>query len=286
MKKYHSVAGVIILTVLWVGGIITYEHIPFVQSMPASNLIYESDFEHEENWQMFEEIVGGNACYGDGIGSVIRSMDVAYEGQQSLLVWANQDLSEKSNHVIGFKNIAAQGLNGVIRYQVHTYIASDTLLFGQTGPEFSMQNTRGFGSTTTTAIAGVQYIANPYWKTGYWNIWNEGDWTTFITTTQPLEAGTWYTLTLEANFTNNQYLSFSIQGGEINSLFDISTYHIAEEDRGFAEAFVITLESENLWNNCGTAGNFNYKVYYDRIAVSQILEFTYLPFLTNNSFSP
>lgn len=247
----------------------------------SPNLMYSDNFETETNWQIFEEIVGGNTCYGDGIGSVARSMDVAYEGDYSLLVWANEALSEKSNHVIGYKNISEEGLTGVIRYQIQTYIPSETALQGQTGPEFSMQNTRFTGATTTTAIAGVQYIANPYWKTGYWKIWDEGTWTTFLTTT--LSADTWYTLTLEANYLNNQYGTFSIQGGDIDLTEDLSSYQIAEEPRGFTEAFVITLESENIWNNCGTAGNFDYKIYYDQVAVTQNLTQIYLPQIINYS---
>ena len=248
-----------------------------IQEVPNSQIIFEDGFETETNWQMYEEIVGGSPCYGSGIGSVARSMDVAYEGDYSLLVWANEALSPKSNHVIGYKNVAEHGLNSILRYQVHAYISSETVDEGQTGPEFSMQNTRNTGTGNTTAIAGVQYIGNLYSETGYWKIWDQGSWTTFISMTQPLQASTWYTLTLEANFLIDQYQSFSIQGGGFDENIDVSAYSIAEEARDFDESFVITLESENLWNNCGTAGNFDYKVNYDNVAVFQNFVQVFLP---------
>ncbi|GAB4580494.1 MAG: hypothetical protein Fur0022_32350 [Anaerolineales bacterium] len=243
----------------------------------SSKPISEDGFEEEGDWQMFEEIVGGSKCYGTGIGSVTLSTDVAYEGTHSLRVWANEALSPKSNHVIGYKKIFDHGLNGILEYQIHAYISPETDGEGQTGPEFSMQNTRNTGITNTTAIAGIQYIANPYWETGYWKIWNKGKWENFVTTTQPLQPGNWYTLTLTANYWTNEYQTFSIQGKNRNETFDASKYVMAEEKRGFEEAFVITLESENLWNNCGKAGIFDYKVYYDQVTVHQKSVQLFLP---------
>jgi hypothetical protein len=38
---------------------------------------FADDFEVESNWSLFEEIVGGNPCYGVGIGSVARSRMVS-----------------------------------------------------------------------------------------------------------------------------------------------------------------------------------------------------------------
>jgi hypothetical protein len=35
------------------------------------------------------------------------------------------------------------------------------------------------------------------------------------------------------------------------------------------EAFWLTLEDENLFNNCGAAGSFNYKVYYDNAVLGR-----------------
>ena len=36
------------------------------------------------------------------------------------------------------------------------------------------------------------------------------------------------------------------------------------------QAFELTLESENLFNNCGTAGSFDYKIYYDNVTLEEI----------------
>ena len=277
MQRIGRLLIVVLLILVFPGWVYSASSLLAIKEPPDSQIIFEDGFETETDWQLFEEIVGGNTCYGSGIGTVTRSMDVAYEGEYSLLVWANQVLSPKSNHVIGYKNITGTGLSGILRYQIHTYISPETVDEGQTGPEFSMQNTRNTGTSNTTAIAGVQYVANPYWETGYWKIWDEGSWANFITMTQPLLAGTWYTLTLEANYLNNQYQSFAIQGGGLDINMDVSTYSIAEEVRGFDEAFVITLEGENLWNNCGTTGNFDHKVYYDKVAVTQDIVQIFLP---------
>ena len=241
--------------------------------------VFEDSFETETNWQTFEEIVGGSPCYGSGMGSVTRSTDVSYDGLYSLLVWSNQALSTKSNHVIGYKRYSDFGQPGIWRYEVHAYISPTTASTGQTGPEFSMQNTRPLTiSSSSTSIAGVQYIANPYSETAQWKVWDDGNWTAFVTHT--VQAGSWYTLTLEANFSNNTYSSFSVQGAGSDLFVDLSSYDIAQESRGFEEAFVITLESENLWNNCGTAGNFGYKVYYDKATLTQDIVRVFLPVIT------
>ena len=55
--------------------------------------VFEDSFETETNWQMSEEIVDKSPCYDSGIGRVIRSTDVSYDGLNSLLVWANQQVS-------------------------------------------------------------------------------------------------------------------------------------------------------------------------------------------------
>ena len=245
-------------------------------------LVFTDSFETETNWMSFEEIVGGNTCYGSGIGSVARSMDVAYEGSYSLLVWANQALSTKSNHVIGYKKYSDTGQTGILRYQIHAYIAPSTENSGETGPEFSMQNTRQVAPNEfRTSTAGIQYMANSSSpEADNWKVWREvapgiADWHTFMN--QPITAGVWYTLTLEANYINNRYNSFSIQGGGLDQMVDLSPYNIAAENKFTEEAFVITLESENRWNNCGTAGVYEYKVYYDQVSLTQQVATVYLP---------
>lgn len=247
--------------------------------------VFEDSFEADTGWMMFEEPVGGSSCYGREIGSVTRRMDAAYHGSSSLLVWANQARSPKSNHVIAYKQFSNGGQIGTWRYQTHAYIAPGTANSGQTGPEFSMQNTRHAASGEfKTATAGIQYIANSApSEHGQWSVWHAvtpgiADWHPFIT--QTLDAGTWYTLTLEADYDNNIYRSFSLQGGGLDLLMDLSTYHIAEENKSFTEeAFVLTVEAENRWNNCGTAGLFDYQLYYDLVELESNVKSVFLPII-------
>lgn len=227
--------------------------IPLPQS-PRFIPRFTDNFETETNWLLFEEIVGGNSCYGSGVGSVARSTDVAYQGTHSLLVWANQAFSTKSNHLIGYKNYPNADQTDIWRYQVHAYIAAGTANSGQTGPEFSLQNTRQTAPDQfKTSTAGIQYLANPFSSdVGNWQVWREvtpgiAGWHTFMN--QPIVAGKWYTLTLEADYIANRYNTFSIQGDGLDQTIDLSAYDIAAEDKFTEEAFVITLESENLWNN-------------------------------------
>jgi hypothetical protein len=255
---------------------------PMTMSQTLPVPVFTDGFETETNWMLFEEIVGGNTCYGSGIGSVARSMDVAYEGSYSLSVWANQTRSTKSNHLIGYKKYSDLGQMGILRYEIHSYIAPTTANSGETGPEFSMQNTRQIApGEFRTSTAGIQYVANSSSsEADNWKVWREvtpgvAGWHTFMN--QPLQAGVWYTLTVEADYNNNYYQSFSIQGGGLNLSTDLSTYRIAEEGKFNEQAFVITLESENRWNNCGTAGVYDYQVYYDQVTLTQQLAKVYLP---------
>jgi hypothetical protein len=244
---------------------------------PAPNLFsYSDDFEMDTQWQMVEEIVGGNPCYGDGIGSAERSTNQAYQGQYSLLVWANQAQSLQSNHVIAYKPLSTDDQSGRWEYQLHAYIDPGSEGSGQTGPEFSVQNTRyASPGVNTTAIAGIQYVATPYYQFGTWNVWHEGAWQYFMT--HPIQVGEWYTLTLDMDYVNDRYINFTLEGNGENFVVNLSEFRIAEEIRGFGEAFIITLEDENLWNNCGTAGVFDYQVYYDDIRISQEYYRQYLP---------
>ncbi len=252
----------------------------------SEQLVFEDDFETDKAWSMFEEIVGGSSCYGDGIGEVVRSKDVAFDGMYSLRVWSNKALSEKSNHVIGQKKIANVGQAGIWRYEVHAYIAPETEDSGQTGPEFSIQNTRKTGvNEFRTSTAGIQYQPKSGLPAaGSWVVWHEvgegvAGWQEFAT--QKLDAGKWYTMTVTANYDTNRYVQFTLQGDGIDLLADLSEYDIAEEAKFNEEAFWITLESENLWNNCGTTGNFDYKLYYDSIKLYQYFEI-FLPVLMKN----
>lgn len=247
---------------------------------------WADDFEVESNWSLFEEIVEGNPCYGAGIGSVGRSDAVAYGGDYSLRVWANETQSLLSNHVIGYKTVYPVGQFGIWRYEVHAYLPETTQQEGETGPEFSLQNTRRHQTTAAflTAIAGIQYISNHDSPLAHhWNVWHEvapgvAGWDSFLT--QPLTTGVWYTMTIEADYNQNLYRTFTLTGGGVQVERDLTAYMIAQEDKGFTnEAFVMTVESENRWNNCGTAGVFDNQVHYDEVVLYRQHHHLYLPLL-------
>jgi hypothetical protein len=81
----------------------------------------------------------------------------------------------------------------------------------------------------------------------------------------PLTAGQWYTLVLTANYTTNMYTSLQVTGPAGTTTFDLSAYAIAQESKWTQQAFWLTLEAENLWNNCGAAGAQQNRVYYDNV---------------------
>lgn len=264
----------------WVFAAAAPSHAPLFAPSSQAQLFYADGFETETNWQLDEELV--TSCYQEQLGSNDRSTDVAAQGQYSMRTWANEALSLWSNHIISGKKVTDTGQTGVFTYRLQSYIASETYLEGQTGPEFSLQNTRHHPTIGyRTAIAGIQYIANPYFQTGDLQVWHNAAWVTLGTITPTLAAATWYTFTLEADFSHNVYHFLTIEGNGDVWYFDLSGYQIAEEPpRGLEEAFVVTVENENLWNNCGTAGVFDYKVYYDEIAVWLWVNRSFLPLLT------
>ena len=244
--------------------------------------VYEDSFESDSNWSVYEEIVNSNPCYGSGIGSVSRDTSVSFEGNYSLGVWANEASSPFSNHLIAYKEISTVTRFGNWNYVIRALIDPATEASGQTGPEFSMQNTRLVGvNDYKTSTSGIQYLANPF-DPNYqnWYVWHEispgvAGWTPF--TTEGLTSGSWYTLTLEVDYNSNYYQSFTLEGNGLYKTYDLSSYKIAEESKFTEEAFVITLESENLWNNCGTAGEFDYLVFYDNVLLEQSIFNLYLP---------
>lgn len=246
-----------------------------ILSKKGSSLKFKDNFETDKGWDIFEEIVGGSICYGEDAGEVARSTDIVFNGSYSLRVWANKALSTRSNHVIGQKMISNTGKTGKFRYSFYAYIPAndpETGTSGETGPEFSMQNTREITpGVFRTATAGIQYQANPFPPEGNWAIWAEqapgvAGWQIF--TTQKLQTGVWYYMAVEADYVTNKYVRFWLRGGKgkdrIKLSIDLSAIPIALEDKFSEQAFWLTLESENLFNNCGN-GAFDYKVYYDHV---------------------
>jgi hypothetical protein len=238
---------------------------------------YFDNFETVQTWTIFEELVAGNACYGDNIGEVARSTEVAHEGSTGLRVWSNKNAAMKSNHVIAAHHISnTDGITGRLRVGMWTYCAT-AIGLTQSGPEFSLQSTRLVGGQHLTYIAGIQYIGNQ-WIPNKWNIWHNGVWkeiqlSEFGTT---LASNTWYYLELEFDMTTNRYIAFKIQGGGLNQTLDLtqnfqnatSGFLIGAEARNWTPSYFVTAESENLWANCSQI--YENKIYYDEIKVEQV----------------
>lgn len=227
------------------------------------------DFEQEKSWTLAEEIVGGSVCYGSGLARIGSSSEVAYQGNRSFKVEANKTLSLKSNHVIAVKKLSANGQKGKYKYEIQAHIDPATARTGQAGPEFSVQNTRKIDSQFLTTTGGIQYRINPWDNPkDIWAIWVKkagggAEWVSLMQ--QPLEAGKWYDVSFSVNFDTNKYDRFWLRGNGIDIERDISSYEIGKEAKWDEEAFDITLESENLWNNCGASGVTNFNVYYDNV---------------------
>ncbi len=241
-------------------------------SVFSQTTVFSDDFETPQTWTIFEEIVSGNACYGNNIGEVTRSTDVAQAGTNALRVWSNKNGSTKSNHVIAAHHISnTNGITGRLRYGMWAYNGT-TIGLTQSSPEFSVQSTRAVNGQNLTYIAGIQYIGNQ-WVADKWNIWHNGTWTTikaseFGTT---LVSNTWYYLELEFDMTTNAYTSFKIQGGGLDQTLDLtkpfqnaaSGFKIGAETRNWQPSLFVTAESENLWTTCAEVRED--KVYYDNI---------------------
>ena len=243
----------------------------------TTTTLFEDDFETPQTWNIFEEIVSGNACYGDNIGEVARTTDYAQTGTNGLRVWSNKNQTLKSNHVISSHIVyPTQGITGRLRYGVWAYAAS-TIGLTQSGPEISVQNTRPVDGINKTFIAGVQYIGNQ-WVTNKWRIWHNATWVDLIPSeiSADLTTNTWYYIEMEFDFTTNTYISLKIQGGSLNVNVDLTQaftnastgFKIGEEARSWDPSLFVTAESENLWSTCSQV--YDNKVYYDNASLKQV----------------
>lgn len=273
--------------------------------------MYIDNFEVPSSWTLFEELV--TSCYGDGIGTMnISDPAAVYEGHFGLMLHSNKNMSAFSNHLIAGKNVSNGAYNRFVRYDLYAMLPAAYDLTSQVGPEFSIQNTRntevdGGGAATTTAIAGIQHIASRY-ILDKWNIWVETEpgaptatWKALPTSVwgnvtegalgEPtITAGTWWHYNLLVDFDSNEYVSMTVQqagyrydssgGGGLFPMYtaNLTGYRIALEPRGFATATVITLEAENMYNNCAAQRTdpqaaftaFESQMYYDRIHYEEL----------------
>ena len=245
--------------------------------LSAASYKFREGFEKgSSSWHVFEELV--TTCYTENVASVSTTDDISYRGQKSLVVWSNYGRSTLSNHVIAGRNIFDGGVDGKIRYKLKALLPSASFETTQVGPEFSYQNTRKFANGTSyTAIGGIQYVASKY-VSDKWKIWvetaaNTAEWVTIpaLSTMPALQADVWYTFKLKLDFTTCEYLSLQMMDTVTGAKHkvDLRGVRIAKEMRGFEPASVITLEAENLYSNCGTAGVFESVIYYDSVAVDK-----------------
>lgn len=262
------------LFLMSVGSVLTSE----IPTASADPLAFSDNFETNQSWSIAEEIVGGSPCYGSGIGEVARSKDVAYDGSYSLRIWANKARSLFSNHVIGHKQISNSGQTARFRYELYAFAAPEADSDGHTGPEFSVQNTReiapGVFGTSTFAIQHVLNRFDPLFN--QWQVWHEyapglAAWEPFMV--QDLVPGQWYYLAVEADYRTNRYVGFRLRGPGADVFVDLSAYTMAQELKWSEEAFVITLEGENLPNDCGETGPFDYRIYYDKANLGEHYDF-------------
>lgn len=263
-------------------------------------VMYTDNFEVPTTWTLFEELVTN--CYGDGVGTLdVASGAAAYEGHGGALLHSNKNRSAFSNHLIAGKNVSNGAYDRLVKYDVHAMLPIEYDLTSQVGPEFSIQNTRtGPGDGTTTAIAGMQHIASRYIP-DKWNIWVESapgvaTWMVLPSSVwdagggEPtITAGAWWHFSLLVDFETNQYVSMTAQlaGYTYEESSDtgryplytanLTGYVIALEPRGFATATVITLEAENMFNNCGAQAEtgadaqvFESQMYYDRVRYEEL----------------
>jgi len=229
---------------------------------------FRDGFETETGWFLFEEVVGGNQCYGEGIGTMTATPERAWAGGRSLRLWANEKRTPKANHLIAVKRLDNRGRGGRWTYTAHAFVPPSARGY-QTGPEISIQNTRKAGTGAfLTHTAAVQFHANQN-RTRSWMVWaknaqGEAGWLPAFDF--DIEQGKWYRLSLEADFDGNRYGWLTIEGPDGARHFDLSGYEMAAQKKHEEEALAITLEAENLWNECGRTGVSEQRVYYDDVS--------------------
>ncbi|MBN1638758.1 MAG: T9SS type A sorting domain-containing protein, partial [Ignavibacteriales bacterium] len=240
-------------------------------------ILFEDNFDSPKEWTMTEEIID-SLVYKSGIGEIaLTKMPEDSILRNCFSVWANKEDSIYSNHVIAGNKFLNDPINCHYVYSLYAYIPaySDT---GQTGPEFSVQNTKKVLDTFFTYTAGIQYIPNPHvWTEDSmekWRFWQKGnqkgDWVPFLN--YSLKKGRWYYFELEFKYSDsdseNKYISFKIKDtlAKMDTVFvDLSHFKITSdikpefEDEGVS----LTLEAENLFTHATRSKQ--YKVFYDDV---------------------
>jgi len=156
--------------------------------MDASQRVFYDGFEQGlGSWVLYEEVVNGNPCYGTGIGTISTNATAARDGQQGLVVFANSASTLQSNHPFAARRLDSTPRDRVLVYSLDARIPAVYANTTQTGPEFSMQDTRAdVPGAYLTGAAGFQYVPSP-WVNHDWNLWID----------QPTD-GTWGALSPQA----------------------------------------------------------------------------------------
>jgi hypothetical protein len=251
----------------------------FACTARQDNMVFSTTFDTGQAWGISEEVVNA-ACYGTGAGEVSLSGAFTPAGTKCLSVFSNKGGIARSNHVIADYKLFTHGITDSCAYTVSACI--DTMADpGQTGPEFSVQNTRLVQGQYRTFTAGIQYVANPWIRNGTgWSVWNNGAWVNFLDL--KLERGKWYQFTLAFDFVANRYMSLGIKGPAVDTTVGLGGYSISGEAKGFLEeALVLAVEAENLETACSSTPRVTqYRVFYDNVV------FKTPPFDTVQSLRP
>lgn len=260
----------------------------------APVLVEDFEGDPDEVWTYFEELVAGNQCAADGIGSAGRTdAGQALSGDWSMRVSTNSSGQvNATNHVIGQNRLLDIGVEGEWVYRLWFYADPTAMNDAQSAPEFSLQNTHPIGvdaySSTSiwrTHTAGIQYIP----QHDEWRIWADdgagpepdselATWHVLDDPNLPLGfLNGWYSLELTVDYDNNHYGTLTIDsengfdpGGPY--VIDLSTWDIAREVKWYEGALWATLEAENLYT-CGHQGvsAYSYDAYYDDVEVEQTM---------------
>lgn len=245
---------------------------------------FNSDLGAGFPWTLFEEDLQNHPCLLKGAGAVSRSTGSFKKGKGSLLVSSNKEGNKTgSNHVLAQRKLGSEGLSGKFKYAALFYVNTTVLPETQTGPEMSVQSTRGVKLDSNgyairrTFIAGIQHVGNKH-IANKWNIWAKnsagGDVETAAWTPLPgapnLDQNGWWQLILTLNYKANKYLNLKLKAPDKTvTKVNLKSFKIARENKfgDYAQGgFGITLESQNMFD-CNSPRKFD--AYYDNVIVKQ-----------------
>ncbi len=254
------------------------------QPVAAQLTLFATGFEDTSvRFANYQEQV--DPCYTVTAGAVDNVGDYPFTGAKSMRVWANKLLTDSCNHVIAGYRVAGYPLHGAVCYTLHAFVppTPDT---AQTGPEFSIQSTRIMGGDSLTFTAGIQYVPNP-WVSVKWNIWQGHTWVSLASVfNAELVKNCWYRFSMYANYTDTAYDSLRIVSAnralhDLDTLIDLSAYHINGDNKHFAPSAYLTAEATNLWTPCSAPRATQSVVYYDDLILQQTDTTLHLPVQDN-----